>query len=69
MLIFAVRLNLSDAMCNVVAGPTLAMVNSPGLARASFRRSASVRYDDALLTTMNIDVSAKWQIGSKARGS
>ena len=36
-----------------VAGPVLARVSSPGLARAAPTRSLSVWYGDALLTTNN----------------
>jgi hypothetical protein len=59
----AARLSISNAM-RVTAVPPFARVTAPGLARAAFTKSASVRYGDALLTTMSCGVFARRQIDS-----
>jgi hypothetical protein len=45
--------------------PPPASVKSPGLARATVTKSASVRYSDPLLTASTSGEFTRWQIGSK----
>ena len=61
----AARFNISNATCDGLAGPVLANVNWPGLARAALVRSAIVRYGELLLTTMTCGDCTRLQIGSK----